>query len=80
MEENLYSVCIIAFTAVMLLLAAEALIIRLISRLFPQRKAETEWIAMAVQKTLDGPFPGARVVAVEEVESNRNETHASRKD
>lgn len=66
-EPNLLSVCVIAFVAVMLLLGFEAVVIRLIAQLFPERKPDDELIAAAIQQAIESRYPGARVVSVEEL-------------
>ena len=47
-EPNLISICVIAFIAVMLLLSFEAIIISLISRMFPARKPDRELMAEVI--------------------------------
>jgi hypothetical protein len=66
-EPNLVLICAIAFVAVMVILGFEALVIRLITRLFPQHKPDLEAIAEVIQQAVVGRFPGAKVVSVEEV-------------
>lgn len=70
-EPNLISVCFIAFVAVMLLLGFEAIVIRLISHLFPERKSEGELATAAIQAAIESRFPGAKVVAIEELKLTR---------
>ena len=68
-EPNLFSICVIAFIAVMALLSFEALVIYLISRIFPARKSDRELVADVIERAVSSQFPGAKVVAVEEVDS-----------
>jgi len=76
-EPNLYSICIIAFVAVMLLLGFEAIVIRLISQVFPARKSDGELVTEAIQQAVESRFPGARVVALEEIKSVNPDSHAA---
>lgn len=71
-EPNLVYICVIAFIAVMLLLSFEALVISLISRLFPARKSDRELVAEVIEQAISKQFPGAKVVAVEEVDPKKN--------
>lgn len=61
----------IAFGAVMLILGFQALVIRLITQLFPERKSDIETVSEVIQQAVAGQFPGATVVSVEEVTSPR---------
>jgi hypothetical protein len=70
-DPNLISICVVAFIAVMVLLGFEALVICLIARFFPERKPEAEVVTEAIQQAVEGRFPGARVVAVEELKEPR---------
>jgi hypothetical protein len=71
-EPNLVSICAIAFVAVMVLLSFEALIISLISRLFPALKSDQQLVVEVIEQAVSHKFPGAKVVAVEEVDSQTN--------
>lgn len=66
-EHNLILICAIAFVAVMAILGFEALVIRLIGQLFPEKKPDLETVAEVIQKAVADRFPGAKVVSVEEV-------------
>ena len=66
-DPNLLSVCVIAFVGVVLLLGLEALIIRLIGRVFPEHRSDAELVTEAIQLTIESRFPGARVVAIDKV-------------
>ena len=77
-EPSLYSICVIAFLAVMLLLGLEAVVIRLISQFFPERKPESKLIAEAIQTAIETRFPGAKVVAVKELKSDTQDSHVVR--
>ena len=66
-ETNLLLICAIAFVAVMVILGFEALVIRLITQLFPQCKSDLEAVAEVIQQAVAGRFPGAKVVSVKEV-------------
>ena len=69
-ELNLVSICIIAFIAVMVMLSFEAVVISLISRLFPARKSDRELVSEVIEQAVSQQFPGAKVVAVDEVETS----------
>lgn len=71
-EHNLMWICVIAFVAVMVLLGFEAFLIGLIARLFPARRPDREVVADVIQRAVAGRFPGATVVAVEEVNPDGN--------
>lgn len=71
-EPNLVSICVIAFIAVMILLSLEALVISLISRLFPSLKSDTELVAEVIEQAVAKQFPGAKVVAIDEVDSKES--------
>jgi hypothetical protein len=71
-ELNLVSICIIAFIAVMLMLTFEAVVISLISRLFPARKSDRELFTEVIEQAVSQQFPGAKVVAVDEVETSKS--------
>jgi hypothetical protein len=77
-EPNLFSICVIAFVAVMFLLGFEAVVIALISRCFPERKTEGELINEAIQQAVTSRFPGAKLVAVEEMKPAPVDSHAAR--
>ncbi len=67
METNLLAVCGIAFGAVFVLLAFLAVVMQLITILFPARKdALMETIAAAISVTAASLYPGARVTKIEE--------------
>ena len=71
-ELNLVSICIIAFIAVMVMLSFEAVVISLISRLFPARKSDRELVSEVIEQAVTQQFPGATVVAVDEVETSNS--------
>ena len=71
-EPNLVSICAIAFVAVMALLSFEALMISLISRLFPALKSDQQLFSDVIEQAVSHKFPGAEVVAVDEVDSQTN--------
>ena len=67
METNLLTVCGIAFGAVFVLLAFLAVVMQLITVVFPARKATLmEPIAAAISVTAASLYPGARVTKIEE--------------
>ncbi len=76
-EPNLLSICAIAFVAVMLLLGLQALIIRLMTQWFPERKSDQELITQAIQQAVTDRFPGAKVVAVDEFKPAPLKAHAA---
>ena len=71
-EPNLVLICAIAFVAVMVLLGFEALVIGLVARLFPHRKPDREVVTAVIQEAVAVRFPGATVLAIEEVKSHKN--------
>ena len=52
-------------------LSFEALVISLISRLFPALKSDRELMTEVIEQAVSKRFPGAKVVAVEEVDSKK---------
>jgi hypothetical protein len=68
---------VIAFVAVMLLLALEAVIIHLIGTAFPERRSDADLVTEVVQRAIESRFPGARVVAIEEVKPAAGNSHAA---
>ena len=70
-ELNLVTICVIAFIAVMILLSFEALVISLISRLFPVVKSDSELVAEVLEQAVSKQFPGAKVVAVDEIDAEK---------
>jgi hypothetical protein len=71
-EPNLVAICAIAFVAVMALLSFEALVISLICRLFPALKSDQQLVAEVIEQAVSHKFPGAKVIAIEEVEPSKN--------
>ncbi len=66
METNLITTCAIAFVAVMSLLGGMAVVIRLLTALFPDESAEADASLMtALETAVNEAFPGASVVSVE---------------
>ena len=66
-EINLIAVCGIAFGAVFVLLAFLALVMQLITIVFPERKAAIEpTVVAAISSTVASLYPGARVTRIEE--------------
>jgi hypothetical protein len=70
-ETNLLSICAIAFVAVMVLLSFEALVISLITRLFPALKSDQQLVTEVIEQAVSHKFPGATVVAVDEVDPEK---------
>ena len=56
----------------MALLSFEALMISLISRLFPALKSDQQLFSDVIEQAVSHKFPGAEVVAVDEVDSQTN--------
>lgn len=66
MQTNLLMTCGIAFVAVMVLLSALGVVIRLITTMFPDRSPEADTALMAaIDKAVEEAFPGSRVTRVE---------------
>lgn len=64
---NLFAVCGIAFAAVFVLLTFLAIVMQLITVLFPGRKnALDSTIVAAISSTVASLYPGARVSRIEE--------------
>jgi len=68
-DVDLLWVCAVAFTGVFTLLAALAVVMHLITVLFPERRAAVDPVVTAVVSTTVATlFPGARVTRIEEEE------------
>ncbi|UCE60941.1 MAG: hypothetical protein JSU63_04150 [Phycisphaerales bacterium] len=66
-EANLLTICATAFVAVFVILALQALAIRLITLIFPQRERAVDAVmAAAICSTVATLYPGARVTEIEE--------------
>ena len=67
MEENLVAVCGIAFGAVFTLLAFLAVVMQVITTVFPERKPSVDsTMVAAISGTVASFIPGARVTRIEE--------------
>ena len=65
---NLSAICITAFLAVFTLLALLALVMRLITSLFPQlREVITSVQVAAISTTFQAIIPGSQVTRIEEI-------------
>jgi hypothetical protein len=65
--ENLISVCSVACAAVFVLLAFLAVVMQLITTLFPVKKTVLDAaVIAAISNTVAGLVPGARVTHIEE--------------
>jgi len=68
-DVDLLWVCAIAFSGVFALLAALAVVMHLITVVFPERRAAIDPVVTAVVSTTVATlFPGARVTRIEEEE------------
>ena len=56
----------------MVMLSFEAVVISLISRLFPARKSDHELVSEVIEQAVSQKFPGAKVVGVDEVETSKS--------
>ena len=66
-EANLFTICCTAFVAVFVLLALQALVIRLITLVFPSQEGlDDTALAAAICATVATVYPGARVTEIEE--------------
>jgi hypothetical protein len=66
-QENLVAVCGIAFVAVFTLLALLAVVMQLITVVFPERRpAVDSTVVAAISGTVASFVPGARVTRIEE--------------
>ncbi|MCP4899375.1 MAG: hypothetical protein GY906_20615 [bacterium] len=64
---NLISVCAVAFVAVFVLLSFLAIVMQLITTLFPARQSVLDSaVIAAISTTVAGVIPGARVTQIEE--------------
>ncbi len=64
---NLFSICGVAFAAVFALLSFLAVVMRLITALFPARQYVLDSaVIAAISTTVAGVIPGARVTQIEE--------------
>lgn len=67
MEENLVAVCGIAFGAVFALLTFLAVVMQVITTVFPERKPSVDsTVVAAISGTVASLIPGARVTRIEE--------------
>lgn len=67
MEDNLWAICGIAFGAVFVLLVFLAIVMNLITALFPSRTSRLdETVIAAISSTVASLYPGARVTKIEE--------------
>ena len=67
MEENLVAVCGIAFGAVFTLLTFLAVVMQVITTVFPERKPTVDSIMVAaISGTVASLIPGTRVTRIEE--------------
>ena len=66
-STNLFAVCGIAFGAVFVLLTFLALVMQLLTVLFPERKSALDpTVVAAISSTVASLYPGARVSRIEE--------------
>lgn len=66
-SANLVVVCISAFAAVFLILAVLAILMRLITAIFPQRDSGADAaIIAAVTSTMSTIYPNSRITNIEE--------------
>jgi Na+-transporting methylmalonyl-CoA/oxaloacetate decarboxylase gamma subunit len=66
-EQNLVAVCGIAFAAVFTLLSLLAVVMQLITVVFPERKSIVDPpVVAAISSTVASLVPGARVTRIEE--------------
>jgi hypothetical protein len=67
LEHNLFAVCSLAFLTVFVLLGFLALVMHVITLVFPEKKAELDSaVVAAVSSTVAQLIPGARVTKIEE--------------
>jgi len=67
LEDNLWAICGIAFGAVFVLLVFLAIVMNLITVLFPSRTSRLdETVIAAISSTVASLYPGARVTQIEE--------------
>jgi len=61
--------CLLSFLVVFILLTSLALVIRLVTALFPQKAAGTDAaVIAAIHTTVATQVPGARVTRIEEIQ------------
>jgi len=67
-SPDLLIICASAFIAVFVLLAFLAIVMRIITVLFPQKAASTDAVAIAaVASVISTLYPGTRITKVEEL-------------
>lgn len=67
-EVSLLHACLIAFSAVMIILSFLAGAIHLITAIFPDRPPKTDpAMVAAITATVESIYPGARVTRIEEI-------------
>ena len=70
MEESLFSMCVASFMAVFLVLAFLSITMRLIIKVFPERKVEKVLddapVFAAISSVYSQLYPGYRVVKIDE--------------
>jgi len=69
MEPSVFSSCILSFLAVFILLGILAVLMRVITALFPEGgKADDTPVIAAIHTAVAVKFPGARVTRIEEIQ------------
>ena len=64
---SILNACIIAFLSVFVLLTLLAVVMQLITAIFPERKAGVDSVLVAaISSTVSTVYPGARVTRIEE--------------
>lgn len=67
-EPNLLMVCVSSFTAVFLLLAFLAAVMRILMQVFPEKAAKVDAAVLAAVTTVASAFyPGTKITKVEEI-------------
>jgi hypothetical protein len=61
--------CLLSFLAVFVLLSVLAIVIRLMTAIFPEKEAETDLaVVAAIHSAVAAQIPGAQVTSIEEIE------------
>ena len=63
---NLITICLTSFTAVLILLSFLALIMRIITLIFPAKEDDDSAVVAAITSTYNVHYPGTRIIKIGE--------------
>jgi hypothetical protein len=67
-EPNLLAICVFAFIAVFLLLTTLALVMRVLTTVFPQREDDADVaLVAALSAAAAAAYPGMRITSIQEI-------------